>query len=134
LRNRSYHFPSRTGIPPNFLQQFPVIFTHQGNRAVEASYFFNKRKKETESTLVPSFPACTSSSTHTMKILCQLAGHVIVDNCLNALNIQTPRSQVGRHQKVHLAITKLMESLQPLFTRSANVNQAHKARVVLVLG
>ena len=63
---------------------------------------------------LPSFLARARSPSHTVEILCKLAWHVIVDDGLNPLDVQTTGSQVCGHEVIDVPVTELLERFQPL--------------------
>ena len=49
-----------------------------------------------------------------MEILSKLAWHVIVDDGLNPLDVQTTGGQVCGHDVIDVPVTELLERFQPL--------------------
>ena len=62
----------------------------------------------------PSLLARSRRSSHTVQVLRKLARHVIVDDGLNTLDVQTTGGQIGSHEIVHVPVSELLESSEPL--------------------
>ena len=63
---------------------------------------------------LPSLLPRSGCSSDAMEILGQLRRHIIIDDRLDAFDIQTSGSQVGSHQIVHRAISELLQGSQTL--------------------
>ena len=63
---------------------------------------------------LPSLLARSRRTPHTVQVLRKLAWHVIVDDRLNPLDVQTTGSQVCGHEVIDVPVTELLERFQPL--------------------
>lgn len=62
----------------------------------------------------PSLAARTSCTTDTVDVSGQLAGHVVVDDGLNALDVETTRGEVRREKVLDLVVLEVLECLETL--------------------
>lgn len=54
-----------------------------------------------------------------MEILSQLARHVVVDNRVDSLDIETARSEVGSHEEIHSTVSEMLQRFQSLWIEVA---------------
>ena len=57
---------------------------------------------------LPSLLARARRTPHTVQVLRKLAWHVIVDDRLNPLDVQTTGGEVGSHEVIHVPIPELL--------------------------
>lgn len=76
---------------------------------------WGESKKQTKNTMhSPSLSSRTSCTTNTMGILRQLTRHIIVDDGLDSLDIETTRREVGSEEIIDFASFKVAQSVQTL--------------------
>src|SRR5687768_12273155 len=69
----------------------------------------------------PSAASRTCCTTDAMNIRRNLIGHFEVDDCTNAINVQTTRRQISRKQNINFTRTKILERLKTLLLRQISV-------------
>lgn len=97
-------------------EQLPVGLAHERNRS--EVYLISALYVDIGQIALPSLQPRTSRSADTVEILCQLPGHVIVDDRLDTLDIKPTRSQVGGHQIIYMAVAKLLQCSESLMARN----------------
>ncbi len=95
------------------LQHLPIGFSYEGDRSVKGSQLESFREVPKKVNVgvsdLPSFLSCSCRTPHTVQVLRKLARHVIVDDRLNPLDVQTTGGEVGSHEIVHVPIAELLE-------------------------
>lgn len=51
-----------------------------------------------------------------MDVGCELSGHVVVDDGLDSLDVETSTGEIGREEVLDLAVLEVVECLQTLST------------------
>lgn len=62
----------------------------------------------------PSLPSSSSGSTDSMDVSGELSGHVVVDDSLDSLDIETTRREIGGEKVLDLSVLEILQSLQTL--------------------
>lgn len=68
----------------------------------------------------PAFFACACCSSDAVEVLRELARHVVVDNSLDSLDVQTAGGKISGHQEVDCTVAEELQSSETLYMRAAS--------------
>ena len=71
---------------------------------------------------LPALATGSSSPTDSVKVLCELHGHVIIDDGLYAFDIQPSGGQVRGHQKVDRAVSEELQGTETLWDQKNQIS------------